>query len=459
MAKTVSTDQPAETIGTVEQRSYDYVPLNERRGKPRHLFSVWFGENIQVLAVVTGSLGVVLGLGLMWTIVAIVVGNVVGALFMAFHSAQGPKLGLPQMIQSRAQFGYHGGLLPTVIALFMYLVYGAAGIVPCGQALQAVFGGSLDLWIVVCTIPMVGLAIFGYNQVHRAMRIQTVIFVVLFAVLGIWLLVHGIPAPRLHAGHFIWGAFLGAVSAYAVWQISYAPYVSDYSRYLPPDQTKHAFGYTYSGTIVGTIIPMAIGAGLAALYPSLGTIGAIHQLTGGLLTFLIGISIVMPNSFNIYGGIITTLTIGTNFTEFRSTARLRIVVGLIIGALMLVAAIVGAGNFVNNLYNYLLILLYFLIPWTAINLTDFYLVRRGQYRTEDFFDKNGPYGLWNWTGLGVYIITFLIEIPFMSTPHFTGFIAKALDGGDITWIVGTAVAVPLYYFLDKARLRRERVLT
>ena len=130
MAKTVSTDQPAETIGTVEQRSYDYVPLNERRGKPRHLFSVWFGENIQVLAVVTGSLGVVLGLGLMWTIVAIVVGNVVGALFMAFHSAQGPKLGLPQMIQSRAQFGYHGGLLPTVIALFMYLVYGAAGIVP-----------------------------------------------------------------------------------------------------------------------------------------------------------------------------------------------------------------------------------------------------------------------------------------------------------------------------------------
>jgi NCS1 family nucleobase:cation symporter-1 len=167
----------------------------------------------------------------------------------------------------------------------------------------------------------------------------------------------------------------------------------------------------------------------------------------------------MPNSFNIYGGIITTLTIGTNFKDFRSTARLRIVVGLIVGALMLVAAIVGAGNFVNNLYNYLLILLYFLIPWTAINLTDFYLVRRGQYRTEDFFNKNGPYGLWNWTGLGVYIVTFLIEIPFMSTPHFTGFIAHALNGGDITWIVGTVVAVPLYYYLDRARLRRQRVLS
>jgi nucleobase:cation symporter-1, NCS1 family len=457
--ETAKTDQPAQTIGTVEQRSYDYVPLSERHGKPRHLFSVWFGENIHILAVVTGSLGVVLGLGLMWTIIAILVGNVVGALFMAFHSAQGPKLGLPQMIQSRAQFGYHGGLLPTVIALFMYLVYGAAGIVPCGQALQSVFGGSLDLWIVLCTIPMVGLAIFGYNQVHKAMRIQTAAFVVLFLIIGIWLLVHGIPARNLHAGHFVWGPFLGAVSAYAVWQISYAPYVSDYSRYLPPDQTKNAFAYTYSGSIVGSIFPMAIGAGLAALYPTLSTVGAIHKLVGGVLTFLIGISIIMPNSFNVYGGIITTLTIGTNFKAFRSTAQLRIVTGLIIGVLMLLAAIIGAGNFINNIYNFLLILLYFLIPWTAVNLTDFYLVRRGQYRTEDFFEKTGPYGLWNWTGLGVYIITFLIEIPFMSTPHFTGPIAHALNGGDITWIVGTVVAVPLYYFLERARLRRERVLS
>ena len=78
MAETVKTDQPVQAIGTVEKRSYDYVPLNERHGKPRHLFSVWFGENIQILAVVTGSIGVVLGLGLAWTLVAIVAGNVVG---------------------------------------------------------------------------------------------------------------------------------------------------------------------------------------------------------------------------------------------------------------------------------------------------------------------------------------------------------------------------------------------
>jgi nucleobase:cation symporter-1, NCS1 family len=53
-------------------------------------------------------------------VLAIVVGVLTGTLFMAFHSAQGPQLGLPQMIQSRPQFGYIGALL---VWLFAYVQY------------------------------------------------------------------------------------------------------------------------------------------------------------------------------------------------------------------------------------------------------------------------------------------------------------------------------------------------
>ena len=45
---------------------------------------------------------------------------VIGTFFMAAHSAQGPQLGLPQMIQSRPQFGYVGAIL---VWLFAYLQY------------------------------------------------------------------------------------------------------------------------------------------------------------------------------------------------------------------------------------------------------------------------------------------------------------------------------------------------
>ena len=70
---------------------------------------------MQVTALVVGTLDIVSGLGLFWTIVGLVIGNVIGTIFMAAHSAQGPHLGIPQMIQSLAQFGVFGAALPLIV--------------------------------------------------------------------------------------------------------------------------------------------------------------------------------------------------------------------------------------------------------------------------------------------------------------------------------------------------------
>ena len=40
---------------------------------------------------------------------------------MAFHANQGPRMGLPQMIQSRAQFGIRGAIVPFIAAVFVYI--------------------------------------------------------------------------------------------------------------------------------------------------------------------------------------------------------------------------------------------------------------------------------------------------------------------------------------------------
>ena len=81
----------------LEQRTIEIIPLSERHGKPRDLFTIWFSSNIMPLTFVTGALApAVFGLSFWWSLVAIVVGNAVGALFMALHSAQGPRLGVPR---------------------------------------------------------------------------------------------------------------------------------------------------------------------------------------------------------------------------------------------------------------------------------------------------------------------------------------------------------------------------
>ena len=94
----------------IEKRSIDYVPLAERHGKVWHLWPVWFSGDAHLATLAVGVLGITLGGNLLWTSVAVLAGCLLGTFFMAFHSTQGPQLGLPQMIQSRPQFGYSGAL-------------------------------------------------------------------------------------------------------------------------------------------------------------------------------------------------------------------------------------------------------------------------------------------------------------------------------------------------------------
>src|ERR1700730_11720241 len=128
---------PSSSPVAVETRSIDYIPRSERTGKAWHLAPVWFIGNSNLLAFGSGAIGISLGLDVAWTLVAAVVGLTVGTLMMAYHSAQGPKLGLPQMIQSRPQFGYYGSLIPLVAAMVVFIGWNVFDVVIAGQALQS----------------------------------------------------------------------------------------------------------------------------------------------------------------------------------------------------------------------------------------------------------------------------------------------------------------------------------
>src|ERR1700682_4678834 len=108
----------------IEQKGIEFIPLEERYGSPRRLFTIWFSTNLTILCLTVGTLGVSWGLPLKWTLLALVLGNALGTIFMSAHSAQGPHLGIPQMIQSRAQFGVFGaGVAPFFFFFFPPLFF------------------------------------------------------------------------------------------------------------------------------------------------------------------------------------------------------------------------------------------------------------------------------------------------------------------------------------------------
>src|SRR6204780_4488294 len=120
----------------IETRSIDYVPLAERHGKAWHLWPVWFSGDAHLPTLAVGVLGITLGGNFLWTAIAVILGCLLGTFFMAFHSTQGPQLGLPQMIQSRPQFGYTGALLVWAVAMVAYVGFNAFNQVLAAQALH-----------------------------------------------------------------------------------------------------------------------------------------------------------------------------------------------------------------------------------------------------------------------------------------------------------------------------------
>jgi purine-cytosine permease-like protein len=168
-----------------------------------------------------------------------------------------------------------------------------------------------------------------------------------------------------------------------------------------------------------------------------------------VLVFGVGISI--SNSMNLYCGSLSVITIGqTLFPRWHPRAGTRAVIALVLFGIALVLGLAFADNFLVNLSNFMILLLCVLIPWTAINLVDYYLLRHGDYDIASLFRRDGGiYGRVNVVAVVCYLVGIAIQIPFVATVFYSGPVAVALGGVDISWIVGLAVICPLYYLLMK----------
>jgi NCS1 family nucleobase:cation symporter-1 len=112
-----------------------------------------------------------------------------------------------------------------------------------------------------------------------------------------------------------------------------------------------------------------------------------------------------------------------------------------------VGATLAAGeNAINALMLLLTVLLYLLVPWTAVNLVDYFFIRHGHYAIRDLFKADGIYGSWGWRGLLAYILGWIVIVPFASLPGiYVGPIAQKMHGIDIAWLVSLATAGLVYY--------------
>ncbi len=376
---------------------------------------------------------------------------------MALHSAQGPGLGIPQMISSRAQFGVYGACLPLLLVVLMYLGFAATGTVLAGQAVNEIIGVDKPIvGILVFGALTLLVAFFGYRWIHTLGRIASVVGAIGFTYLGIRVFTEYDVTALLSDQRFELATFLLAIALGAGWQLTFGPYVADYSRYLPRTTPRRTtFVATFLGSVLGSQWSMTLGvlvaaaAGAAFLDSQVVFVG---DLAGGgavatLIFLVIVIGKLAVNTLNAYGGFMTLVTTVTAFTRsdrVSSVVRAGFIFGFILVSVLI--ALLASDDFLSRFRDFVLLLLAAFTPWSAINLIDYYLISKERYDVPALYDPDGRYGRWNVTALVSYAVGIAVQVPFVAQSLYTGPLAEEFGGADVSWIVGLLVTAALYGF-------------
>ena len=439
---------PEGVVGEIEAHSIDIIPENERSGSVHQQFTLWFATNANVFNFVLGGFAILFGLNVFWALIALVVGTLLGMAFTALHAVQGPRLGVPQLIQSRGQFGFYGAIFIFLASILLDVGYLAAQQVVQAQSMQGlVTSVSIPWWIIIVTIPAVLLAIFGYHWIHRIQPVLTVLFagalvaaVILTATSGDHLS-KGMTGTHLSS----FPIFIAAVGLFFMNMLSWAVYVSDYSRYLPKNVSgEKVFWSVFSGNSLATILYAGLGIYITAISPAASSVASIGAIAGKWILPILALSLLGSDALNAYTGMLAIESVRSTWMRVVASRAARVIGLLVVFAIATILALTGYKTFLTSFENFINVLLFFFVPWSVINLIDFYIVKKGRYDVKSLFTPKGIYGGWRWTAIIPYLIALAAQVPFLDQTLYTGPMVKVLGGADISWIVGWVVAGVAY---------------
>jgi NCS1 family nucleobase:cation symporter-1 len=433
---------------SIEGHGIEPIPAAARYGSVYRLFTVWFTPNLVPAAFALGALCAILGLGFVTGFLAIIVGNVIGGAVVAILGTMGPKLGLGQIPITRLAFG-KSIVVPGLINWVSTIAWDAINAFFGAYAIQVLTGGAIPFWLglLVVIVCQAALSVVGYEAIHTFEKYAAIALAILFAVVTVALL------PKANFGMAGTGETLGtfvlATTIVGSFNLGWALYASDYSRYLPASTPSFRVAlFAFLGIAISAAWIELLGLAVFGAVTN-GTADPVHQidalLGGGIISAVAMIAIffgtVAVNAMNDYSGSLSLLAAGIKVW--------RPVSALIVGVLSFIATLwLYTQNFSTTFENYLLFITYWIGPWSAIVLVDWQLRRHSAAGADHVSDFSLlPSGR---NALIALAVGFVVSIPFMDASVFVGPVATALGGADIAYVIGFIVAGAGYWFLERS---------
>ncbi|MFQ6145690.1 purine-cytosine permease family protein [Streptomyces seoulensis] len=426
----------------VEARGIAPVPEDARYGGPRRLFTVWFAPNLTMTGVFTGTVGAALGLDFGTALLAVVLGTLLGAVPTAYLGTWGSQTGAGQLPLARLAFG-RGVVLPGALQWLSSIAWDALIGLFGGDALAQLFGWPFWLGVLVMLAAQGALGVIGYEAIHRLQTVMTFALAAAFAVLAVKLAHGAQPATAASAhGADRAGAFVLTCTVALSLALSWAPYASDFSRYLPRTASRgRMFWCTLLGVGTSFVAVQALGLWGAAQFTDQTARGVDRLLGGGALgafgLLAVALAALCSNAMNDYSGSLALQTVGVRLPR-PVAAALAAVLGFPLVLWM------HAADTTARFQNVLLFVGYWIPGFVAIVTVDWLARARARDgRPVDLAAEEAARAPW-WPALVAFVAGFAVAVPFMSTGLYVGPVARALHGADLAYPVAFLAALLLY---------------
>ncbi|MFI9645463.1 purine-cytosine permease family protein [Streptomyces sp. NPDC052040] len=434
----------------IEGHGIEPVPESNRYGGAGRLFTVWFAPNLTMTGVFTGTIGISLGLDVTTALVAVVLGTVLGAVPTACLSTWGSRTGAGQLPLARLAFG-RAVALPGVLQWLSSIAWDALIGLFGGDALARLCGWPFWLGVLAIMLAQGVLGVLGYEAIHRLQIVMTFVLAAAFALLALRMSgsVHPATTGSVHGADRA-GAFILTSTIALSLALSWAPYASDFSRYLPRDTSRsRMFWYTLLGLVVSFTAVQALGLWGASVLTDQTAAGVDTLLGGGAASafglLAVALAALCSNAMNDYSGSLALQTIGVRLPR-PAAAALAVLLGFPLVLWM------HAADTTARFQNVLLFVGYWIPGFVAIVAVD-WLARRGAPvdLVAAAARPRSP-----WPPLLAFAVAFAAAVPFMDTGLYVGPVAHALHGADVSYYVAFAVALAVYAPLRAREGRQKR---
>jgi NCS1 nucleoside transporter family len=459
------TERPLEEDEGIEARGIERVSLEERdRVHLLDNFTLWLSANLVISTVAIGTSAInVFKLGFWDGVAAIAIFNTLGILPVAFFSTLGPKLGLRQMTISRFSFGWGGAKIMALFNIVACIGWLTVNVLFGGQLVYTVSNGIVPSWIGILVIAAIAtwVSVWGYKAVHRYERFAWVPMLFIFST------IFYVSAPDMrfvapavtgvaHLASFI--SFGGAVYGFATGWSSYA---ADYNVNQPENTpSTRIFWLTFLGVFIPCVLLETLGLALTTVPALQGKSGGLlfgaavtpMGLFGALLLVLLALSVVANTIPNNYSFALSMQVLGRRFQRID-----RAVWTLVGTAIYLAIALCAADKFDQTLKGFLLLIGYWLGPWSIILILEHFVFRRGEYNIEDWNNPKGlPRGKAAIASMAIGLTGALLGA---AQEKFVGPIAGLVNpsrGMDVGFELGIVFAGIAYLLLRRIELKRSQ---